>query len=178
MTVVKSPVVLIAFYCQFHRLEVEDGIQRIPFQRSVYTLEHFEIGPGTSLGNMASPAPKPCRSARGRGRSACLLGGPEQVGDTLACLHHEAPGAPYELILRQNYETPKDPKGTTEFRGLAATMNFLSQDWPNIQYANKYVAKYLSNPTNGSWDKLKKLSRCIEGCDRVVWKFPWQSEVK
>ena len=56
---VKSPVVLIAFYCQFHRLEVEDGIQRIPFQRSVYTLEHFEIGPGTSLGNMASPAPKP-----------------------------------------------------------------------------------------------------------------------
>ena len=35
----------------------------------------------------------------------------------------------------------------------------------------------MARPTNGSWRIMKNLGRYMVGCDRIVWRFCWQSEV-
>ena len=54
-------------------------------------------------------------------------------------------------------------KEATEFRGLAARVNYLSQDRPDIQYAAKEVCRDMSQPTVRGEAKLKRLARYLVG---------------
>ena len=65
----------------------------------------------------------------------------------------------------------------TSFRGMAATLNFLSLDCPDLQFGIKQCSREMARPTRGSWKRMKKDARFLLGRERIVWIFKWQSEV-
>ena len=64
------------------------------------------------------------------------------------------------------------------YRGLAARLNFLSLDCPDLQFPSKSVAREMAKPTSGSWGILKKIARYMLKREAVVWEFCWQDEVE
>ncbi len=71
-----------------------------------------------------------------------------------------------------------DPEEATKFRGLAARMNFLSLDCPDLQFPVKQMSREMASPKLGSWARMKKVARYILGRESVVWQFLWQDEPK
>jgi hypothetical protein len=65
----------------------------------------------------------------------------------------------------------------TPFRALAARLNYLAQDSPEVQFAAKEVCRDMARPSQRSWRKLKVFDRFILDRDVVVWKSDWQEEV-
>jgi hypothetical protein len=65
----------------------------------------------------------------------------------------------------------------TPFRALAARLNYLAQDAPEIQFAAKEVCRDMAKPTQDSWRKLKILARFVLEREAVVWQFEWQDGV-
>ena len=61
------------------------------------------------------------------------------------------------------------------FRGLAARLNYLSLDCPDLQFPIKDCSREMPNPMNGSWGRLKKVAKLV-GWRHVVWEFKWQAE--
>ena len=47
----------------------------------------------------------------------------------------------------------------TEFRGVVARMNFLSQDCPDLQFPVKECSKQIAKPTRRAWKSAKKIAR-------------------
>ena len=59
-----------------------------------------------------------------------------------------------ELNDEKNTEktgTPLAPWEASEYRGLAARANYLSQDRPEVQYAVKEIARRMATPHSGDW---------------------------
>jgi hypothetical protein len=65
----------------------------------------------------------------------------------------------------------------TSFRALAARLNYLAQDSPEVQFAAKEICRQMARPTVESWQKLKVVARFLLGRSAVVWRFRWQDEV-
>ena len=63
-----------------------------------------------------------------------------------------------------------------EFRGVAARMNYLAQDSPEVQFATKEVCRGMAKPTRSDWKRLKKLARFVVGRCAVVWEYRYQDE--
>jgi hypothetical protein len=78
--------------------------------------------------------------------------------------------------LANDEEELQGPEATS-FRAMAARLNYLAQDSPDIQYAAKEVCRQMARPTAESWRKLKALARFVLGRRSVVWQFEWQNEV-
>eukprot|EP00973_Karenia_brevis_P081607 11313501-Karenia_brevis.AAC.1 len=51
-----------------------------------------------------------------------------------------------------------DKAGAKEYRGLAARLNFMSLDWPELQFAIKQCSRDMANPKVISWRALKKVA--------------------
>ena len=60
------------------------------------------------------------------------------------------------------------------FRGLAARLNYLSLDRPDLQFSAKEVAKKMSKPREADWAKLKRVAKYLVGAPRLVQQFDWQ----
>ena len=45
------------------------------------------------------------------------------------------------------------------YRGLAARLNFLSQDSPDLQFPVKGCSQDMAKPKRGSWKRIKKVAR-------------------
>jgi len=67
---------------------------------------------------------------------------------------------------------------STRYRALAARINYLSLDRPDLQYAAKCVSKYMSAPREHDWTYIKRLARYLVGATRAVQTFKWQSPQK
>ena len=52
------------------------------------------------------------------------------------------------------------------FRGLAARLNFISLDCPNLQFPVKQCSKEMARPVRGSWKRMKKVARYLVGVER------------
>ena len=63
-----------------------------------------------------------------------------------------------------------------KFRSVAARVNFLAQDRPDLQYASRRVSQHKSNPTTESMVMLKRIGRHLRGAARCVQYFHWSSE--
>ena len=57
----------------------------------------------------------------------------------------------------------------TEFRGVAARVNYLSLDCPDLQFPVKQCSREMAKPTKGSWRRLKKVARYMLGVKSVKW---------
>ena len=69
---------------------------------------------------------------------------------------------------------PLGPAESTLYRELAARLNYLAMDRPDIQFATKEVARHMANPTTGNWLLMKRLGRYLKGSPRLVQLFRWQ----
>ena len=59
---------------------------------------------------------------------------------------------------------------------MAARMNFLSLDCPDLQFTVKDSSREMANPKESSWQEAKKVVRYLVGREAVVWAFDWQDE--
>ena len=69
-----------------------------------------------------------------------------------------------------------DRGGAKRFRALAARLNFMSLDCPDLQFPIKQCSRDMANPKNESWRSIKKVARYLVGRKKVVWRFWWQDE--
>ena len=60
------------------------------------------------------------------------------------------------------------------YRAIVARANYLAPDRPDIAFAAKDLARSMSSPCRGDWDRLKRLARYLKGKPRVVKKYRWQ----
>ena len=74
---------------------------------------------------------------------------------------------PEEINQEEDTERLDVPE-TKRFRSLAAMLNFLSSDRSDVQYAAKEVCTKMASPTRGSWKRLKKAGRYLEGVETVT----------
>ena len=66
----------------------------------------------------------------------------------------------------------------TRYRAIAARINYLSADRPDLQYAAKEVCRDMSTPTDGSWRRLVRIARYLIGHPCLIWKHELQDEVE
>jgi hypothetical protein len=64
----------------------------------------------------------------------------------------------------------------TSFRAIAARLNFLAMDSPDIMYPVKEICREMSRPKRRSWRAIKRLARYMLGRKAVVWRYEWQSD--
>ena len=74
--------------------------------------------------------------------------------------------------------SPLSPEQATMFRGIAASINYLSPDRPDILYAAKEACRDMANPNEGSWKKLVRIGRYLLGRPRLVWHFEMQEHTE
>ena len=60
------------------------------------------------------------------------------------------------------------------FRGAAARANYLAADRIDCQFAAKEICRWMSKPTENSWNALKRLCRYLAGLPRLVYTYGWQ----
>jgi len=66
-----------------------------------------------------------------------------------------------------------EPPESTRFRGIAARINYLAADRPDLQFASKGASRYMANPTEESWEVLKRIGRYLKANPRMVQTFEW-----
>jgi hypothetical protein len=64
----------------------------------------------------------------------------------------------------------------SEFRAMAARLNFMAQDCPDVQFATKEICREMSSPTRSSWTRIKRLARYLLDRVRTVYKYEWMYE--
>ena len=73
------------------------------------------------------------------------------------------------------------PLDATKFRSIAARINYLAADRPDLQFASKCTSKYMANPTCEGLTVLKRIGRYLKAHQRMVQRFDWcvwQSELQ
>ena len=72
------------------------------------------------------------------------------------------------------YEDKLDSEHHATYRAIVARANYLAPDRPDIAFAVNELARSMSSPTRGDWERLKRLARYLKGRPRVVKRFRWQ----
>ncbi len=62
-----------------------------------------------------------------------------------------------------------DEQEATKFRGLAARLNYLSQDRPDVKFASKLCSQLMARPTVKAMQLMKRVARYLKskGASRV-----------
>ena len=76
-------------------------------------------------------------------------------------------------VLTEEVE-PLNAQDAKVFRGLAARLNYLAQDRPDVQFAAKEVSRRMARPSTRDWGLLKHVGRYLVGAPWAVQKFEWQ----
>ena len=80
-----------------------------------------------------------------------------------------------EARAQRTDEELLSPGEARVFRGLAARLNHLAQDRPDIQYAAKEISRRMARPGRSDWALLKRAGRYLVGAPRAVQLFAWQT---
>ena len=62
----------------------------------------------------------------------------------------------------------------SRFRSIAARINYLVADRPDLMYSAKEACRQMANPTEGGWKMLKCIGRYLVGRLRAILKYEWQ----
>jgi hypothetical protein len=73
-------------------------------------------------------------------------------------------------------DKPLPERFHTAFRAAAARANYLAQDRPDCQFACKEICRWMSKPTTGSFEAIKRLGRFLVGQPRLVWRYVFQDD--
>ena len=66
------------------------------------------------------------------------------------------------------------PGEQTRYRALAARLNFLAVDRPDLLFAAKECSRRMSRPLNKDWEAIKRVCRYLIRCPRIVHSYRWQ----
>ena len=83
------------------------------------------------------------------------------------------PEGTVESKMRLEKGADMDAKDATRYRALAARLNYLAADRPDLLYASKCVSKNMANPKVQDWEILKRVGRYLKGATRLVQSFAW-----
>ena len=72
-------------------------------------------------------------------------------------------------------DVPLEPEQATRYRGIAARINYLAFDRPDVQFSTKEVCRDMSSPSTGSWRRLVHIGKYLLGRPRLIWKFDLQN---
>jgi hypothetical protein len=67
-----------------------------------------------------------------------------------------------------------DPENTTRYRAVAARLNYLAQDRPDLKYSVMRACACMSAPREGDMNKLKRIGRYLLRYPRAICLFAWQ----
>ena len=67
-----------------------------------------------------------------------------------------------------------DAESSRLYRGVAARLNYVAPDRPDLAYAVKEAARAMSSPKESDLRKLKKIGKYLIGAPRLVSTFQWQ----
>ena len=74
----------------------------------------------------------------------------------------------------ENSHVALGDQDATKYRALVARCNYLSPDRRDIAFSVKELARAMSAPTQGDWQRLKRFARYIKGKPRMVVHYKWQ----
>ena len=79
-----------------------------------------------------------------------------------------------EINTTQNDDTEFSADDARSYRAIAARLNYIFPDRPDIGYAVKEPARNMSKPRASDFQKLRKIGRYLVGKYRLIMRFPWQ----
>ena len=62
----------------------------------------------------------------------------------------------------------------TAFRSMCMRADYLAEDWPDVRFSCKEIARLMSEPCEAHWEKLKRLGRYLAGVPRLVQRVERQ----
>ena len=87
------------------------------------------------------------------------------------------PGAVNEEQEKDKDSSSESTKmGDKEFRAIAARLNYLSMDRPDLQYISRCISRSMCAPTAKAIKMLKRVGRYLVGAPRMVQLFPWSKK--
>ncbi len=75
-------------------------------------------------------------------------------------------------------DTPLSKEATTMYRSCTMRLAFLAADLPHLQFCGNRLARKMSKPTQGSWNRLKRAVRYLVAHPRWVQHFVMQEPVR
>ena len=85
-----------------------------------------------------------------------------------------APGTKDEGHITEKHKEPLSEENTSRYRALVARCNYISPDRPGIAYTVKELARAMAAPTNGDWQRLKRLGLYSKENKRLIPWYDWQ----
>ena len=79
-----------------------------------------------------------------------------------------------EINTTEDDDTELNADDARSYRAIAARLNYISPDRPDIGYAVKESARNMSKPRACDFQKLRKICRYLVGKPRLTMRFPWQ----
>lgn len=86
------------------------------------------------------------------------------------------PGTKEEGRTQPGCENKFNNSDSTRYRAIVARCNYLFPDKPDIAYVVKELARKMSEPTEGDWQRLKRLGRYLKGKPRLQHVYKWQEK--
>ena len=77
---------------------------------------------------------------------------------------------------RREEEEPMEGEELTRYRGVAARVNYVSQDRADLKVAALQVCKAMSTPKTGDWQLIKKIARYLKHRPTAVCRYVWQDQ--
>ena len=126
------------------------------------------------------------RTVRWSSRGLWIEADPRHVKEVIKALGLEgASPAPTPGVVAKGETRVEDNDGsidpelghdeTTMFRAVAARLNYLSQDWPDITFATMKLCSKMSRPDAQDLKNMKRVGRFFVGRPRVGCLFEWQA---
>lgn len=73
-------------------------------------------------------------------------------------------------------EEAMEPGEATRYRALAARLNYLAMDRPDLQVATLAASRRMSSPVKGDWAILKRVARYLRRQPRAACLYRWQRD--
>ena len=84
------------------------------------------------------------------------------------------PGTKDEGTTTENCEDTLSDDLTFQYRAITARCNYISPDRPDLAFIVKELARHMSKPIKGDWQKLKRLGRYLLNKPRMQQVYQWQ----
>jgi hypothetical protein len=79
------------------------------------------------------------------------------------------------LEVDDDDDSELDADKARSYRAIAARLNYISPDRPDIGYAVKEAARNMSKPRVSDFQRLRKIGRYLVGKPRLIMRFPWHN---
>ena len=80
------------------------------------------------------------------------------------------------VLQEEGDEEDLGGEGARSYRAIAARLNYMAQDCPDVMFGTKEGCRGMAKPTRGDWANLKKIARYLVGRASVLWRYVWQEE--